>query len=354
MATILKAGLSPSTSRPAAPAILPPIRYAAAAAAAVAPLTPSSSLSAMTSVPASATASSNLPPPPPTAPSITPPTSMPLAVSQDQQPPALSSPSLTQLSVTSPMLSSAASASQQLDGSFYSGQESPALSEAISVAGKPPLSPQQDNAPQKGLLICLIMNSSPMRKKKKNRFRVVSSDLGSDPQRSCMDYISFFDKFLSFLTRRLIQPILATEAQQLLPQTQPQANGSQSVQSQEQAPPAPGPSPLPQQLQQFTIDAAPRSKSPLPAPQQTQQQPPMFPPGVKVSQAEQQPGAGTSETAQSFAPPQSSSTSQQAPPPRSILPSTFPGSLSDLVVSFESVKQKGMGFSLSLSRAYLT
>ena len=77
----------------------------------------------------------------------------------------------------------------------------------------------------------------------------------------------------------------------------------------------------------------------------------MFPPGVKVSQVEQQSGAGTSETPQSFAPPQSSSTSQQVPPPRPSLPSTFPGSLSDLVVSFESVKQKGMtSLSLSLSR----
>ena len=152
MATILKAGLPPSTSRPAAPAILPPIRYATAAAAAVAPLTPSLSLP-MTSGPASATVPSNLPPPPSTAPSITPPASMPLAVSQDQQSAAISSPSPTQLSVTSPMLSSAASASQQLDGSFYSGQESPALSEAVSVAGKPSLSPRQENAHRTGLLI---------------------------------------------------------------------------------------------------------------------------------------------------------------------------------------------------------
>jgi hypothetical protein len=80
-----------------------------------------------------------------------------LAVSQDQQPAALSSPSPTQLSVTSPLLSSAASASQQLDGSFCSGQESPALSEAVS---KPPLSPQQENAHRKGLSIRFIMNSS--------------------------------------------------------------------------------------------------------------------------------------------------------------------------------------------------
>jgi CCR4-NOT transcription complex subunit 3 len=45
-----------------------------------------------------------------------------------------SSPSLTQLSVTSPVLSSAASVSQQLDGSFYSGQESPAVSEANAIS----------------------------------------------------------------------------------------------------------------------------------------------------------------------------------------------------------------------------
>jgi len=138
---------------------------------------------------------------------------------------------------------------------------------------------------------------------------------------------------------------LATEAQQL-PQAQRQANGSQSVQSQEQAPPVSVPSPLPQQLQQYTMGAAARSKSPLPAPQQTQQ-PPMFPPGVKVTQAEQQSGTGTSQTPQNFAPLPSS---QQVPQQRPSLPSTFPGSLSDLVVSFENVKQKGMGsFFLSLS-----
>ena len=89
------------------------------------------------------------------------------------------------------------------------------------------------------------------------------------------------------------------------------------------------------------MDAAPRSNSPLPAPQQTQQ-PPLFPPGVKVPQVEQEPGAGTSQTPQSF-PPQ-----QQVPQQRPSLPSTFPGSLSDLVVSFESVKQKGTDFSLKL------
>jgi hypothetical protein len=112
--------------------------------------------------------------------------SMPLAISQDQQSAALSSPSPTQLSVTSPMLSSAASASQQLDGSFYSGQESPALSEVVS-ADKPSLSPLQENVHRKGLLICLIMNSFQC----VNRFRDVSFGLRSDSQCSCMDYILF-------------------------------------------------------------------------------------------------------------------------------------------------------------------
>lgn len=139
---------------------------------------------------------------------------------------------------------------------------------------------------------------------------------------------------------------MATEVQQP-PQPEPQANGSQSVQSQEQALPVPGPLPLPQQLQQYSIGAAARSKSPLPAQQQIQQQPPMFPPGVKAPQVEQQLGTGTSQTPQNFAPPPSSSTSQQAPQQRPSLPSAFPGSLSDLVVSFESVKQKGTGFSVS-------
>ncbi|KAF8803762.1 hypothetical protein BYT27DRAFT_7195102 [Phlegmacium glaucopus] len=301
MATILKAGLPPPASRPAAPAVLPPIRYATAAAAAVAPSS-SSSLSAITLVPAPVVAASSNPPPTPsTAPPITPPVLAPLVALQDQQMAVVSSPSLTQLSVTSPMLSSAASASQQLDGSFYSGQESPALSEAISAAGKPPLSPQQEDAPPKDS---------------------VSSPLISDQTPSAA----------------LIQPILATETQQL-PQAQPQANGSQSVQPQEQAPPVSGPSPLPQQLQQYTMGAVARTKSPLPAPQQTQQ-PPMFPPGVKVPQAEQQSGGtGTSQTSQNFAPPPSS---QQVPQQRPSLPSTFPGSLSDLVVSFESVKQKAL------------
>lgn len=53
------------------------------------------------------------------------------------------------------MLSSAASVSQQPDGSFYSGQESPALSEAVSSGKLVPLSPQRELT-HKGALINVL------------------------------------------------------------------------------------------------------------------------------------------------------------------------------------------------------
>jgi len=131
MSSILKAGLPPA---PRPPAALPPIRYATAAAAAVssgpsagaATLTPSSSQAS--GLPSSILGT----PATPTAPSIA--QSMSQSMLQDSQ--ITTSPSLTHPSVTSPMLSSA-SASHQPDGSFYSGQDSPAISEAVpsSVSG---------------------------------------------------------------------------------------------------------------------------------------------------------------------------------------------------------------------------
>lgn len=146
MSTILKSNLPQQQApRLTAPAVLPTIQYAAAAAAAVAAPSASSSSLAVASTPntPAATASSHTQPPPSTAPSIPP------ILGQEQQSAATSSPSLTQLSVTSPMLSSAASVSQQPDGSFYSGQESPALSEAVSGKAAPQ-SPQGDTAQRKG------------------------------------------------------------------------------------------------------------------------------------------------------------------------------------------------------------
>ena len=149
MASILKAGLSPAPAPRPAPATLPPIRYAAAAAAAVSSAaTPSSALPT--------TPSSTLlhPTTTSTAPSIPQPPSHPPAPSESQ-PISISSPSLTQLSVASPMLSSAASASQQADGVFYSGQESPVESDA-----KAPQSPQRETSSRKGRIIGIDVNSA--------------------------------------------------------------------------------------------------------------------------------------------------------------------------------------------------
>jgi len=73
----------------------------------------------------------------------------------------------------------------------------------------------------------------------------------------------------------------------------------------------------------------------------------MFPPGVKVPQTEQQQqqqAIGTSLPAQqqqNIGAQRPSSATQQVPQHRPTVPTAFPGSLSDLVVSFENVKQKG-------------
>jgi len=83
---------------------------------------------------------------------------------------------------------------------------------------------------------------------------------------------------------------------------------------------------------------ASRSKSPQP-PAQTQPQQPIFPPGVKVPQAEQQ---QASQPPQNIGSQRPTSTTQAVPQHRSTVPAAFPGSLSDLVVSFENVKQKGI------------
>lgn len=91
---------------------------------------------------------------------------------------------------------------------------------------------------------------------------------------------------------------------------------------------APGLSPLPQQVQQ--IPSTTRAKSP---PQSVTPGQPIFPPGVKVAQGEQQ-----QQPAIGYQRPLSSAPQQQT---RSSASSAFPGSLQDLVVSFENVKQKG-------------
>ncbi|KAF7301558.1 hypothetical protein MIND_00721300 [Mycena indigotica] len=76
------------------------------------------------------------------------------------------------------------------------------------------------------------------------------------------------------------------------------------------------------------------SQAQMPAASSSQSQQPQFPPGVKVPQGEQSTVDGVSQ-------PSSRPLSAAQPTPPRTNPSAFPGSLSDLVVSFETVKQKG-------------
>ncbi|KAF8843186.1 hypothetical protein BDN67DRAFT_964839 [Paxillus ammoniavirescens] len=281
MSSILKAGL-PQPPRP--PATLPPIRYAAAAAAAVSsnstgtvvPATPSSS-----QAPPSAATNST---PVPSTPSIAP--SLSQSILQDSQ--LMSSPSLTHPSVTSPMLSSA-SASHQPDGSFYSGQDSPAISEAVpsSVSGPAASSPlyttNQKEPVASPTLPRAVSPAAP---------QVVSSDA-----------------------------------------PQPQSNGaSQVTQLSVPQPPPIGPSPIPQ-VQQVSSSGFSTSSS-IPSSSQL----PQHPPGVKVPPATEQQSVTQQQPSAGMQRPSSANPAQQAPgrPTASV----FPGSLSDLVASFETVKQK--------------
>ncbi|KAJ8523037.1 hypothetical protein ONZ45_g489 [Pleurotus djamor] len=298
MSSILKAGLP--TSTPVARPNPTPIRYAAAAAAAVTPAAqpPASQSSSTPNAPSNTTTTSHPPPPPP--PSIQSPLTVNLA--QDQQSGVSSSPSLTHPSVTSPMLSSSASVSQQHDGSFYSGLDSPALSEAV---------PSSSSGP--------VATSSPQRRK-----------------------VSISSPLVPTQTVQKLAP------SPIAAPTQPTLNGSNGPSEPQQLTQM-APSPLPQQVQQYSQGLSappslPAATSPSAAPSQ-----PQFPPGVKIPLATEQ--ASTSNAA----PPQQ----QQQPQPQQPVPvggtrppstnqpqqprstaSTFPGSLSDLVTSFEGVKQK--------------
>lgn len=97
---------------------------------------------------------------------------------------------------------------------------------------------------------------------------------------------------------------------------------------------------MPQAAQAFPGASAPplsSGSSPLPP---SQPQVPQFPPGVKAPTADSEHGVppGVVPSAQRPASTVPSQAPQQAPQTR---PNAFPGSLSDLVASFESVKQKG-------------
>ncbi|KIM67814.1 hypothetical protein SCLCIDRAFT_107279 [Scleroderma citrinum Foug A] len=299
MSSILKAGLPPA---PRPPAALPPIRYATAAAAAVssgpsagaATLTPSSSQAS--GLPSSLSAT----PITPTAPSIGQSSSQ--SILQDSQ--ITTSPSLTHPSVTSPMLSSA-SASHQPDSSFYSGQDSPAISEAVpsSVSGP-------------------AASSSPHRAYRK------------DPVTSPL---------LPTAAAAQVRQTSPSDAPPPPPQQQPPSNGSSHVgQTPAQQPQPAAPSPLPQQVQQLLSSSSPPSGISTSNSTPSAIQPPQFPPGVKVPLSAEQQTAAQSQQAQQAPgmqrPLSAVSQHQQAPSRPSA--SAFPGSLSDLVSSFETVKQK--------------
>ncbi|KIN95707.1 hypothetical protein M404DRAFT_301230 [Pisolithus tinctorius Marx 270] len=296
MSSILKVGL-PSAPRP--PAALPAIRYATAAAAAVSsgPSASAPSASSASQAPSGAVSSSlSATPATPTAPSIAQSTSQ--SMIQDSQ--LTSSPSLTHPSVTSPMLSSA-SASHQPDGSFYSGQDSPAISEAVPSS-----------------VSCPPASSSP--------HRMYHKDTIASP-------------VLSTITSAVAQQAASSETQPPPQQQQPLANGSSQV-GQTPAVQQPQPaatSPLPQQVQQLLSPGTPTTNSTPSA-----MQPPQYPPGVRVPQSlEQQPALQSQQGQQAPGmqrPPSAVPSHPQAPSRPSA--SAFPGSLSDLVASFETVKQK--------------
>ncbi|OJT07348.1 General negative regulator of transcription subunit 3 [Trametes pubescens] len=264
----------------------PQTGYAKVAAAAVAPLalptTPSTSASNATAVPST--------------PSVTTASS---SAALDQQSAVTSSPSLTHPSITSPMLSSA-SLSHRPDDSLHSAYGSPALLNTVpSAIGGP------------------AATSSPQRQ---------TARKASLPSPTSLQ-----------------PPGIPHQAHDSEVTVVSSLNGSSSPSTQVigQQPPAPaGLSPLPQEGRTYPAaspSANPLAVSPMPAPAQ---QVPQFPPGVALGPADQ---TKIAQAAPGSARPPSAAASQL--PPGAQLPqqqrqNAFPGSLSDLVMSFENVKQK--------------
>ncbi|CDO74089.1 hypothetical protein BN946_scf185043.g139 [Trametes cinnabarina] len=282
---------------PAPPPRNPPSGYAKVAAAAVAPPQPAIS---QQNPPSNAT----VVPPTPTASNVS------SSAAADQQSAVTSSPSLTHPSVTSPMLSSAASVSHQPDDSVFSAYGSPALNDAVpSSIGGP------------------AATSSPQRQ---------TARKASLPSPTSLQPPGI--------------PHPAQQDSQQAPVPSP-LNGSSQATPSQQTPAPTGLSPRPQEARAFpgaSSSAVAPSASPMPqaAQQQPQQQQvPQFPPGVALSSADQTklaqaaPGsARPPSAAASQLPPGSQLPQQQQQQQR---PTAFPGSLSDLVMSFENVKQKG-------------
>ncbi|KAH9955542.1 Not1 N-terminal domain, CCR4-Not complex component-domain-containing protein [Russula dissimulans] len=270
MSSILKAGL-PSSSQ-----ARPPLKYATAAAAAV---TPSASQQSNASASSSAP-TQTAPPGPAPAPVLAPapPKPEPIAPTtlQDHIAAVTSSPSLTQISTSSPFLSSTSASAQHPDGSFGS----PLVSEAESH----PEPPASASAP---------------------------SPLGAGVQEPP-------------------QEVPAVSVAQL--STDGQAGGvwhapapvMTSVGAGATSPSVPETARSPAPLQPQPQHQQALGTTPLPPTVQTQTQQPQFLPGVKLDT--QRPPSALQQQPQQ----------QQQPTQRN----AFPGSLSDLVASFENVKQK--------------
>ncbi|KAI0773820.1 Not1 N-terminal domain, CCR4-Not complex component-domain-containing protein [Fomes fomentarius] len=268
-----------------APPRNPPAGYAKVAAAAVAP-----SSSVQTQPPQPPSSQATVVPP---TPSVS--TSASSSIPPDQRSAVTSSPSLTHPSVTSPMLSSAASVSHQPDDSMYSAHSSPALFDAV---------PSSIGAPA----------------------------ATSSPQRTVARKAS-----LSSPTSLQPPGVLHPAQQEQASSSSSQTNGVSSLAVQPvQAPPTP--SPLPTQAQALpiasgTAPGASAGTSPMPLPAQQQ---PQFPPGVSLNNAEPTKLAPGTIGAR----PPSAAPSQLPTQVQQSRTTAFPGSLSDLVLSFESVKQK--------------
>ncbi|KAK7696633.1 hypothetical protein QCA50_001291 [Cerrena zonata] len=224
-------------------------------------------------------AASTSAPIPPTAPSIS------SSSVTNEQLAATSSPSLTHPSVTSPLLSSAASVSHVDDSTF----DSPALSEA-SPAGPPSASPQRSTS------------HNPI---------TASPSVSHPPPTTVLP---------------------STEPQPSAPVSNGPSSTATIVPIATQEPPAQGSS--------STLPSVPAPRaSPMPPAQQAQ---PQFPPGVKVQEQTFQAAIGTPQQhgqPQGIRPP-SAAPSQLSQQPRPTSANAFPNSLSDLVMSFENVKQK--------------
>lgn len=292
MASILKAGLDKPQTRPAPL----PVRYAAAAAAAVAPANPPPQTPATT---APSTSNSNsVPALPPLSATI------PLA---DQTSVVATSPSLTHPSLASPVVSSAASISAApVDGSTY---DSPLLSEA------PASSPARN-----GIQLCLYPQLFA-KALYRCHFSVSTLCIGS--------FIFLLYVVFNELTSVIISKQPPVESQSI-----PVPNGA-AVQPQSV------PSPRPTESQSQPASQSNGTSVPQPATQPA----PQYPPGVKAPSAELPPpglmGASQQQQAPGARPTSTAPQQVLSQSNRSNVPSGFPGSLSDLVMSFENVKQKG-------------